>query len=129
MNSDKWYSGETQVFWTCKAFLDGRTITHKTEIREVHGWRLGAIVHRLKTRIRLADRGRVSRPGKHRPLFAETRHRPHQTALPSFRQGAGRDGGRAMTRLRIDRLRRRFGLSETQARLLAALVYGGRANG
>ena len=49
MSSEKWYSGETQVFWTCKAFLEGRTITHKTEIREVRGWRLGAIVHRLKT--------------------------------------------------------------------------------
>ena len=48
MNSGKWYSGSTQVFWTCHALLEGRTITHKTEIREVRGWRLGAIVHRLK---------------------------------------------------------------------------------
>lgn len=47
-NSDRWFSGQTQVFWTCKALLDGRTISHKTEIREVRGWRLGAIVHRLK---------------------------------------------------------------------------------
>ena len=47
-NSDRWYSGKTQVFWTCKALLDGRTISHKTEIREVRGWRLGAIVHRLR---------------------------------------------------------------------------------
>ncbi|WP_240482127.1 hypothetical protein [Ruegeria marisrubri] len=29
--------------------MDGRTISHKTEIREVRGWRLGAIVHRLKS--------------------------------------------------------------------------------
>lgn len=48
MSSNQWYSGKTQVFWTCKALLDGRTISHKTEIREVRGWRLGAIVHRLK---------------------------------------------------------------------------------
>jgi hypothetical protein len=48
MNSDKWYSGVTQVAWTCRALLDGRTISHKTEIREVRGWRLGAIVHRLR---------------------------------------------------------------------------------
>ncbi|WP_071672698.1 hypothetical protein [Nioella nitratireducens] len=48
MSSNRWFSGQTQVFWTCKALLDGRTISHKTEIREVRGWRLGAIVHRLK---------------------------------------------------------------------------------
>ena len=48
MSSNGWYSGETQVFWTCKALLEGRTISHKTEIREVRGWRLGAIVFRLR---------------------------------------------------------------------------------
>lgn len=48
MSSNQWYSGSTQVFWTCKALLDGRTISHKTEIREVRGWRLGAIIHRLR---------------------------------------------------------------------------------
>jgi hypothetical protein len=47
-NSDRWFSGQTRVFWTCKALMDGRTISHKTEIREVRGWRLGAIIHRLK---------------------------------------------------------------------------------
>ncbi len=49
MQDDQFYSGETQVFWTCKALLDGREISHVTEIREVHGWRLGAIIHRLKS--------------------------------------------------------------------------------
>lgn len=48
MNSHKWYSGQTQIFWTCKALLEGRVISHKTEIREVRGWRLGAIIHRLR---------------------------------------------------------------------------------
>jgi hypothetical protein len=48
MNGDQFYSGQTQVFWTCKALMDGRTISHLTEIREVRGWRLGAIIHRLK---------------------------------------------------------------------------------
>lgn len=48
MSNSKWYSSNTQVFWTCKALLDERTISHKTEIREVRGWRLGAIIHRLK---------------------------------------------------------------------------------
>jgi len=40
--------GNTQVLWACKALLDGRTITHQTEFREVRGWRLGAIIHRLR---------------------------------------------------------------------------------
>lgn len=46
---EKFYSNPTQVFWCCKALIEGRTISHKTEIREVRGWRLGAIVHRLKS--------------------------------------------------------------------------------
>ena len=50
MKHDRTYSSPTQVFWCCKALLDGRTISHRTEIREVNGWRLGAIVHRLKTK-------------------------------------------------------------------------------
>ena len=48
MNSGQWYSGQSQVFWTCKALIDGRIINHRTEIREVRGWRLGAIIFRLK---------------------------------------------------------------------------------
>jgi hypothetical protein len=48
MSSNGWYSGTSQVFWTCKALIEGRTINHRTEIREVRGWRLGAIVHRLR---------------------------------------------------------------------------------
>ncbi|WP_246107413.1 hypothetical protein [Puniceibacterium confluentis] len=50
MASDRWFSNPTQVYWCCKALLDGRTITHKTEFREVNGWRLGAIVHTLKSK-------------------------------------------------------------------------------
>ncbi len=48
MTHDRFYSNPTQVYWTCKALLDGRTINHRTEIREVRGWRLGAIIHRLR---------------------------------------------------------------------------------
>jgi hypothetical protein len=48
MAEEKFYSSGTQVYWTCKALLANRTISHRTEIREVHGWRLGAIIHRLK---------------------------------------------------------------------------------
>ena len=47
MKDDQFYSGETQVFWTCKALLEMRTSSHPNEIREVSGWRLGAIIHRL----------------------------------------------------------------------------------
>lgn len=45
---DKWFSNPTQVYWTCRALIMGRTITHKSEIREVKGWRLAAICYRLK---------------------------------------------------------------------------------
>ena len=45
---DRWYSSPTQVYWTCKALVDGREISHKTEIREVKGWRLAAITERLR---------------------------------------------------------------------------------
>lgn len=48
MKPDRFYSNPTQVFWCCKALLGGRVISHKTEIREVKGWRLGAIIHTLR---------------------------------------------------------------------------------
>jgi hypothetical protein len=47
---DRWFSGETQVYWACRALITGRVISHKTEIREVKGWRLGAIIHLLRTK-------------------------------------------------------------------------------
>lgn len=47
MANDRFFSNPTQVYWCCKALLGGRTISHKTEIREVNGWRLGAIIHVL----------------------------------------------------------------------------------
>ena len=47
-SSDRWFSSPTQVYWCCRALLDGRSISHRTEIREVKGWRLAAICHRLK---------------------------------------------------------------------------------
>ena len=43
-----WFSNHTQVYWTCKALVRGRTITHMDEIGEVRGWRLGSIVHNLR---------------------------------------------------------------------------------
>ena len=47
---DRFYSNPTQVFWTCQALTQGRVISHKTEIREVKGWRLAAITERLRKR-------------------------------------------------------------------------------
>lgn len=46
---ERWFSNPTQVYWTCKALIEGRTINHQNEIREVKGWRLGAIIHRLRS--------------------------------------------------------------------------------
>lgn len=47
--TEHWFSNRTQVFWTCRALAMGRTINHMDEIGEVRGWRLGAIVHTLRT--------------------------------------------------------------------------------
>jgi hypothetical protein len=47
---DRWFSNPTQVFWTCKALIEGRVISHEIEIAEVKGWRLGAIIHLLRSK-------------------------------------------------------------------------------
>ncbi len=43
-----WYSGKTQIFWACSELISGREISQANEIAEVRGWRLGAIIHRLR---------------------------------------------------------------------------------
>ena len=48
--TEYWYSNRTQICWTCWALVQGRTITHMDEIGEVQGWRLGAIVHTLRSK-------------------------------------------------------------------------------
>lgn len=48
MSSNHWHSNPSQVFWVCKNLVAGRTLTHKTEIREVNGWRLAAVIHKLR---------------------------------------------------------------------------------
>lgn len=45
---ERWFSSPTQIAWTATALIDGREISHKTEIREVKGWRLAAITERLR---------------------------------------------------------------------------------
>jgi hypothetical protein len=49
-NNDRWYSSPTQRFWVCQALIEGRVISTRTEIREVKGWRLAAIVETLKSK-------------------------------------------------------------------------------
>ena len=44
------YSSPSQIEWACRALLSGRTIGHGDEIAEAAGWRLAAIVWRLKHR-------------------------------------------------------------------------------
>lgn len=48
MTKERFFSSPTQVFGACKALLSGVPISHKDEIRKVNGWRLGAILHRLR---------------------------------------------------------------------------------
>lgn len=45
-----WYSSPTQINWSCKVLTEGRTVTHKTEIREAKGWRLVAVMERVRKR-------------------------------------------------------------------------------
>ncbi len=47
-SSDRWYCKPSQRFWTCKALIEGRVISTRSEIREVKGWRLAAIVETLR---------------------------------------------------------------------------------
>lgn len=47
---ERWFSNPTQIYWACKALAEGRTLTHKTEIREVNGWRLAAITEKLRNK-------------------------------------------------------------------------------
>ncbi|SDJ16449.1 hypothetical protein [Lutimaribacter saemankumensis] len=48
--ADNWYSKRSQVYWTCSALVQGRSINHRDEIAESHGWRLGAIIHTLRSK-------------------------------------------------------------------------------
>ena len=47
--SDHWYSNPTQIYFACRALAFGETLNHMDVIRGVKGWRLGAIVHTLRT--------------------------------------------------------------------------------
>ncbi|AYF02185.1 hypothetical protein PY32053_02592 [Paracoccus yeei] len=49
-NSDRWYSSPTQIYWTCDALIRGRVLSTRTEIREVKGWRLAAVCHKLSSK-------------------------------------------------------------------------------
>ncbi|MFD0980996.1 hypothetical protein [Tropicimonas aquimaris] len=47
--SDQWYSNPTQVYFACRALALGKTLNHMDVIQGVRGWRLGAIVHTLRS--------------------------------------------------------------------------------
>lgn len=48
--NDLWFSNRTQVYFACRALALGQTLNHMDVITGVRGWRLGAIVHTLRTR-------------------------------------------------------------------------------
>ena len=50
MTDDKFYSKPTSVYMACKLLLEGQTISQVTLMQTGHGWRLGAIIHSLKTK-------------------------------------------------------------------------------
>ena len=48
--SKHWPSNHSQVYWTCMALAQSSAINHMDEIGEVKGWRLGAIIHSLRSK-------------------------------------------------------------------------------
>ena len=48
MAAANFYSKPTSVYIACKLLLDGQTISQITLMQSGHGWRLGAIMHRLR---------------------------------------------------------------------------------
>lgn len=44
----RWYSDDTQIRWACLQLMQGREISHACEIAEANGWRLSAIIHKLR---------------------------------------------------------------------------------
>ena len=46
--SSRWYSNQTQIQWACRELLHGKSISHASEFVAVTGWRLAAIIHRLR---------------------------------------------------------------------------------
>ncbi|NRB20137.1 MAG: hypothetical protein HRU33_21995 [Rhodobacteraceae bacterium] len=75
--SNHWHSNRTQVYWTCKALIDGRTINHMDEIGETAGWRLGAIICNLKKNYKWPIRAEYRGPENiaHYSLQSETNWR------------------------------------------------------
>ncbi|SFH37170.1 hypothetical protein SAMN04488020_11133 [Palleronia marisminoris] len=47
--NDHWFSNPTQIYYACRALARGHTLNHMDVIRGVRGWRLGAIVHTLRS--------------------------------------------------------------------------------
>ncbi len=82
-----------------------------------------------ESRVWLADLHRIHQPRSHRPLQTVTGCRPHKAALPQICKIALQRGGRGLTRLRVLRLQRRYGMTAQQARMVADLFFGGASRG
>lgn len=50
MTEQGFFSSHSQIRWACAGLLSGRTLAHNDEIAEAQGWRLAAIVWRLKNK-------------------------------------------------------------------------------
>ena len=64
MTQAHFYAKPTSVYWTCKALTEGRTISQLTQIQNVKGWRLGAIIHRLRWEYGWPIKTEYSSPGQ-----------------------------------------------------------------
>ncbi len=47
--TEHWYSNQTQIYFACRALVQGETLNHMDVIRGVRGWRLSAIVNTLRS--------------------------------------------------------------------------------
>jgi|GEM_PF-1927976 hypothetical protein len=86
MSGGLWFSGDTAVSWTCRELIKGRAISHADEIAEVGAWRLGAIIHVLRTRYRWPIT--TERRGAERIAYYRLGHATEPLELPkSAREG------------------------------------------
>ena len=48
-NNERWFSNPTNIYWTCDALCSGRILSTRNQIREVKGWRLAAVIEKLRS--------------------------------------------------------------------------------
>lgn len=120
------------LFQRVPGFLDLQSFAGQPHNKSPHRNQRGARLATWRNRaspealIWVADPCRVSRTAERCALFTQGRHRPHQTAVSTICKRSIRSGGRRMNAASIRRLCRRYALTETQARLVWALHFGGK---